>query len=124
MAVFKQVLFLFLVDQTTSTLSFKNVYEILVQDLLYYWYDIFINLGFSRETLEAVQQKYPYDAAMCLYDMVKLWIAREDPPPRWKDLAWVLRYKILEGKVAEQIEKTYLPDPEKELKGECSNIQL
>lgn len=97
--------------------TFASVYDLLIQDLHFYWYEIFMYLGISRESLAEIEEKYPFEAHMCLLEAVKLWVAREDPPPKWEDLARVLRYKILENKAAEKIEKMYLTDPNAEVKG-------
>lgn len=109
--------FLFSFSPVGSAPTFANVYDILIQDLHFYWYEIFVCLGISRERLKEIEAKYPFEAHMCLFEAVKLWINREDPPPKWQDLVNVLRYKILENKAAQRIEKLYLIDPEEELRG-------
>lgn len=88
-----------------------DVYSVLVDSVYFRWFDIFLNLGIDRAMLEKSAEDHPYNSHLSLLDVIILWLEREDPPPTWQALADVLRHKLLEGKIADEIEKKYCPKP-------------
>jgi len=88
-----------------------DVYSLLVDGALTRWYDIFIHLGIDRAMLEKSARDHPDNSHLALLDVIVLWLEKEDPPPTWQALAHVLRHKVLEGKIAEKIEKKYISNP-------------
>lgn len=88
-----------------------DVYSVLVDSIYFRWFDIFLNLGIDRAMLEKSAKDHPYNSHLSLLDVIILWLEREDPPPTWQALADVLRHKLLEGKIADEIEKKYCAKP-------------
>lgn len=89
----------------------NEVYTLLVDTLLPQWYDLFLHLGIDRAILDKSFSDHPFDPHVCLLDMIKLWLQREDPPATWKEMADVLRCKLLEGRYAVIVEEKYCSDP-------------
>ena len=47
------------------------------------WEDIGIQLGIDDRKLTQIKSSYSNDTKSCLREMLRLWIARVDPPPSW-----------------------------------------
>ena len=47
------------------------------------WEDIGIHLGLEDRKLKRIRSEHSSDTKTCLKEMLRLWIARVDPPPSW-----------------------------------------
>ena len=75
------------------------------------WYDLFLHLGIDQAILDKSFSDHPFDAHVCLLDMINLWLKRDDPPATWKEMVDVLRCKLLEGRMAKIVEDKYCSNP-------------
>ncbi len=81
------------------------------------WYDIFLHLGFDRKKLDKHLKAVPPRDRYILLMLVQDWLDRQDPPPSWEAMVDVLRNKLLEGKLAADVEEKYLGIPRKDSGG-------
>ena len=87
-----------------------EAYSFLVDtSLVTRWFDIFDDLGIQKQVLNLSVRAHPFDASLSLFDMLKVWVEREEPPATWEALIHAIRYKLLEGKIADKMARRYCP---------------
>lgn len=85
-------------------------------------------LGVNDIHLEAIRREHLFEPNICLYKSILIWLDGQNPKPSWKALADVLRFKMLQSKLANEIACTHFSDDEQAeedryLKGACDSMQ-
>ncbi len=76
-------------------------------DYLPQWFELHEALGLKRGTLEYLRDTYEKDPSVCMYEATRLWFEQGDPKPSWAQIAYVLRYKLLDPVRADRIERNH-----------------